>query len=155
MRTYTEMNGQVLELSGLSRAESAYFEQALTAFRARVPWSDFCKITQAAENPALEAGRVTNRSIESPLFLAILDMECRLGVEQGFLRPSPGASDSDPLADEEISIADAAKATGVSRQTLYTAVESGELIGTRERPARISRNSLSRWQPRRTRQRAS
>ncbi len=155
MRTYTEAGGHVLDLSEMTAAESRYFEKALAAYRAGVPWAEFCQFTQAPENPALEAGRATRRSIEHPLFLALLDMEARLGVRQGYLRKAPGWDiNRDPFDDEEVSIVEAARERGVSRQTLYTAIDTGDLVGTRHRPARISRNSLARWRPMRVRRSA-
>lgn len=156
IKTYTRSDGKVLDLSGLAENELAYFERALAAYRTAVPWFEFCQFTQSAENPALERGRATIRSIEHPLFLAILDMEGRLGVKQGYLRPAPGhAIERDPLADAEVSIIDAAREKGVSRQTLYVAIAEGTLVGTKVRPARISKNTLVHWRPQRVRAKAT
>lgn len=98
MTTYTTSNGRILSLEGLSPREQSYLGKALVAYRAGIPWADFCQITHSPDNPALEAGRATARSFEGPLMNAIVDLECRLGVRQGFLRPSPGRDvDGDPI----------------------------------------------------------
>ena len=151
MRTYMTTTGRVLDLHGLDGRETAFFERALDAFRRGTPWPEFCELTQSPNNPALEQGRATVRSIENPLYVALIDMEGRLGVAQGFLRSQGAFLDVDPMVDYGVSVQDAAAERHVSRQTLYNAIESGQLIATRERPLRISRNSLTRWRPQRAR----
>lgn len=152
VRTYTTANGEVLDLGQMTADEERYFARALAAYRAEAPWAEFAQLTQGAENPALDQGRMTQASFENAMFQAIFDMETRLMVRQGRLRPSPGWDvERDPFADEEISIVEAAREKGVARQTLYTAIATGDLVGTRERPARVSRNSLASWRPQRAR----
>jgi hypothetical protein len=149
MLTYTTLDGDTLDLSGLSEAESRFLETLRSAFQANAAWESFNRLVHSSENPVLEPGtRVSRRVAENPLFRAAQDMEDRLGIRQGevgaealdleFLR-------RDPFADEWLTIAQAAAMKGVTVQGVYKAIDRGELIATHERPARVSGNGLARW----------
>lgn len=98
MPMYTDADGRTFSLDALSPEERAYFEKALQAYRANVSFGEFCQITQSARNPAAEGGRMTARSFQNPLMIAILDLEGRLGVRQGKLLRTPSEDvESDPI----------------------------------------------------------
>ena len=151
--TYTRVDGRVLDLSRLSEPECTYLSAAAHAFNSGTPWAEFCQLAYSSDNPVIEQGRATARTVESPLFLALLDMEWRLGVRQGFLNwPEP--ADGDPFADEWLSVAAAAQAAGVTRAAVYQAVERGILVSQGERPTVVSANSIKVWSVNAVRQRA-
>ena len=151
--TYTRADGSVLDISGFLPEEDAYLDQAIEAYRADAAWEDFAVILQLPDNPTLDGGRITRRTVEHPLFLALLDLEARLGAKQGFLKPAEGDDlERDPLDDEALSVVEAARVAGVTRQTIYNAIEAGDVIAFEMKPTRISRNSLAAWRPHEGRQ---
>ncbi len=157
MATYVMSTGEVLDLSELTSNERAYFDECVKAYRSGESFEDFARQrTFLPANPALAPdGRLTSANVNHPLFRAVLDLEGRLGVRDGFLRLAPGSNvDSDPLDDELVSVVRAAKEKGVTRETVYNAIERGQLVATNERPVRVSATSLRRWEPSRGRQRA-
>ncbi|MGH2609147.1 MAG: hypothetical protein ACRDHF_08655, partial [Tepidiformaceae bacterium] len=107
-------------------------------------------------NPALAPhARVNAQNIDHPLLRAVFDLEARLGVRDGVFALAPGHDAStDPTADTALAVTTAANEKGVTRETVYNAIERGELVATSERPLRVSGNSLRRWQPSAGRQRA-
>ena len=151
--TYTRVDGRVLDISKLADSERAYFDKAAVMFLEDAAWAEFCQLTYASANPAIEQGRATARTVESPLFLALLDMEWRLGVGQGCLTWTEALTD-DPFADQWISVSDAADAAGVTRAAVYQAAARGILISGDARPTVISANSLKGWSVNGVRQRA-
>lgn len=143
--TYTSVDGRVLDLSQLGAPERGYLEMAAQQYEADVPWAEFCQLTYSAANPVIVQGRATAKTVESPLFLGLLDMEWRLGVRQGFLTSTAPTVADDPFADEWLLVGEAASILGVTRAAVYQAVERGTLISHGARPARISANSLKGW----------
>lgn len=157
MLTYTTLDGDVLNLEALSEREKEHFDRACAAFKKGMPWDEFMnQLVDGAANPLVEPGRrVTRRTLDSPLYRALLDLGNRLGIRQGKFRPAEGdVVDSDPLADEEIPVARAAELAGVSLKAVYLAIERGGLIAARDRPARVSGRSLQHWTVNETRQKA-
>ncbi len=155
--TYLTLDGRVLDLSGLSDEERRFFGECLERRRAGLAWSEFSLFAQGSRNPlVVRAGRVTPEVWAHPLFQAVRDLEDRLGIEQGFLRPGPDDDPStDPLADEWVPSARAAEAKGVTLPGLHKAVKRGDLVGRVERGRlEVSRRSLERWTPDRVRQAA-
>jgi hypothetical protein len=161
MNTYTKVDGDVLDLAGLSDEEERYLAHCVAQFRANVPWRAFRELTTGPDSPLLRqtGGRVTQQVWDNPAFQAILDMEDRLGIAQGKVGASPGDRvDTDPFDDAWIPSAEAAAVKGVTLPAVHKAVKDGRLIGrhTDDGAKRllISRNSLTRWHPNRTRQAA-
>lgn len=151
--TYTRVDGTVLDLSRLTEPERRYFDLAANQYRRGVPWADFCQLAPSSQNPVIEQGRATARTVASPLFLALLDMEWRLGVRQGYLKWHSPIED-DPFADEWLTVAAAAARAGVTRAAVYQAAERGVVISQGDRPSVISARSLSGWTVNTVRQRA-
>ncbi len=157
MLSYTTLDGEVLDLTSLSSRELEYFKRCLAAYRDGMRWRSFLDdFVDGEENPVIEPGRrVTRRTLDSILYRAVYDLGARLGIAQGKLGPSPGDDlESEPLDDTELTIPDAAERAGVSVRAVYTAIDRGDLIASRTRPARVSNRSLERWTVNRTRQRA-
>jgi hypothetical protein len=161
MLTYTTLEGQVLDLTGINEHERAYLEGCVAAYRAGIPWETFTELAEGNGNPLVRAagGRVTQAVWNHPLFQTVYDLEARLGIAQGFLAPEPGVDmNRDPFADAWVPAVEAARRKGVSLSGLHAAIERGEVIA---RPARaggtrlvVSANSLARWTPSPVRQAA-
>lgn len=155
MRTHTTSTGQVLDLSGLTRTELAYYERCHNAYLDGMTWEEFSQFAYSPENPVMEHGRITPRGVDHPLFRAILDMEVRLGARRGYFKVNEGDDIwGDPAEDEALNISQAAARKGVTRQTIYNAIDAGELVADRSSTPAVSRNSLSVWRPDEARQRA-
>lgn len=163
MRTYTTLDGQVLDLTDLTDEERAFFDRVYGEYRAGAKWADVSNLIHGLENPLLTAtgGRVTAAVWNHPLFQAVRDIEDRVGLLQGHLSPDPGSGDpaADPLRDDFIPAPQAAARKGVTRMGLHQAIRRGDVLA---RPAPdngrarllVSVNSLARWQPNRVRQTA-
>jgi hypothetical protein len=153
--SYLTLEGQVVDLTGLSEAERAFFARCYAAYRqASVDWSDFANLVAGNENPAVRAagGRITREVWNHPLFQAVRDLEDRYGIAQGRLAAEPTYDLSrDPLDDAWIPSTRAAERKGVSLTGLHQAIKRGAVVARAARPggARllVSANSLERWTP--------
>jgi hypothetical protein len=156
VKTYTTLDGEVLDLGGLTSVEGAYFQACWEAYRDGERWVVFAERVTGEANPLVGPGRRVTRFVaDHPLYRALRDLEDRLGVQQGELAAEPGDDvTTDPLEDEWLSVSDAASRQGVTFKAVYNAIERGDLIGSHERPARVSLNSLQRWSVSEGRQRA-
>lgn len=160
-QTYTTLDGRVLDLSSLSEVERAYFARCLTAYRAGVPWAELCRLIETPENPLLVAtdGWITRAVWDHPLFRAVRDLSDRLGLQQGKIGPEPGDDPRrDPLADEWIPAAEAARRKGVTLPGLHKAIKRGRVLATLAPVGGVrwfvSANSLDQWRPNPVRQAA-
>ena len=116
-------------------------------YRERGDWTALCNLIGGDENPLVGPGRrITRAVMNHPLWRAARDLEDRLGIIHGEVGAELGDSpESDPLADEFLPIARVAEERSVSVRAVYKAIDRGDLIATRSRPARVSRNSLGHW----------
>lgn len=144
----------MLDLSGLSAEERAFFYRCVAAYRAGAAWAAFMNLVRGMENPLLRAtGGVTTQAVYAhPLYRAVRDLEDRLGIQQGFL--TWDAPLVDPLQDEWVPVSQAAKQKGVSVQAIHLAIGRGELIARGTTRKEVSLHSLERWTPNAARQRA-
>jgi len=112
--TYTTIDGQVIDLSDLSPEDRAFFDRCYAAYQADMPWHDFSLLAQGEENPVVRAaGRITRAVMAHPLYMAVRDLEDRVGLRQGELEPSPGEQwDTDPVDDEWLRVGAAAERKG-------------------------------------------
>ena len=147
MLTYKTLDGEVLDLQGLGQSEERFLEGCLVLYRERGDWTALCNLIGGDENPLVGPGRrITRAVMDHPLWRAVRDLEDRLGIIHGEVGAELGDSpESDPLADEFLSIARVAEERSVSVRAVYKAIDRGDLIATRSRPARVSRNSLGHW----------
>lgn len=102
MLTYTTLDGQSLDLSGLSPVEREHFDRCYIAYRADLSWAAFGELVTGNANPAVRAagGWVTPAVGAHPLYQAIRDLEDRLGIRQGEIGAEEGDDlDRDPVAD--------------------------------------------------------
>ena len=162
MQTYTTLDGRVLDLSELTPAERVYLRGRYEAYLADTPYEAFWPTTSGPGNPLVEAagGRITNAVWDHPLYQAVHDLEDRLGVRQGEMAPDPGDDiASDPLADDWVSVPDAAARKGVAPTAVHKAIRRGQLIARPAQPGGkwlvVSANSLARWMPSAVRQEAA
>ena len=143
----------MIDLSDLSPEERDFFDRCYAAYQADMPWHDFSLLAQGNENPVVRAtGRITRAVMAHPLYMAVRDLEDRVGLRQGELEPTPGQRwDTDPVDDEWLRVGAAAERKGVTVPGLHQAIRRGDVIA---HPATaggswrvVSRNSLDRWVP--------
>jgi hypothetical protein len=161
--TYTTLAGKVLDLTGLSEEERAYFEDCWSAYLAGEESVTFHnERTDSTRNPVLRVtdGWITKENWRHPLLLALGDLGNRLGIQQGrFKRRENDFADVHPLdGDEWLTVPEAARRKGVTVQGLHNAIKRGDVIAHPAKEGgswlRVSRNSLDAWQPNPRRQAA-
>lgn len=152
--TYTTIEGKVLDLSGLTPDELAFFERCLAAQRAGATWSAMMSLIRGVENPLLRAtGGITTQAVyDHPLYRAVRDLEDRAGIQQGFLRWDRPVEE--PTGDEWVSPSAAADEKGVSVQAIHGAIQRGEIVARGITRKLVSQRSLQSWAPLAVRQRA-
>ncbi|MCX6024040.1 MAG: hypothetical protein NTZ05_20375 [Chloroflexi bacterium] len=160
-QTYTRTDGRVLDLSELTPEERAFLDRSFAAYQDGAGWDDFSRLVGGMENPLVRAagGWVTRAMSDHPLWLALRDLEDRVGIRRGNLRADPGADlDSNPFADEWLPVSEAEERKGVSHNALHAAIKRGDVVA---RPAKeggswlvVSRRSLDHWLPNAARQAA-
>lgn len=158
MGTYTTLTGPVVDVARLPGDARAYLERALAAYRAGPAWAAFTgEFVYGAGNPFLRDGMITEETWANPAFRCVRDLGARLGIAQGCIAPE-GEPARDPLADDWISVAEAAARAGVTVQGLHGAIRRGAVVARPEKPngswLLVSVNSLGRWTPNRVRQAA-
>jgi hypothetical protein len=161
MLTYTTLDGLVLDLTNLTDEERDYFDRSYEAYHADISWGRFNNLVAGPRNPLVRAagGRVTHAVWDHPLYQALRDLDDRLGIRLGEVAPSEGDDlDSDPLVDEFVSVAEAARRQGVTVKAAHKAIERGDIVAGPAMPGgkrmQVSVNSLARWTPDPARQRA-
>ncbi len=160
MRSYTTLDGTVIDLTELPPDLEAYLQACLTAYHHDMPWDAFAVLVQGEGSPLVRAAGMVTREVQRhPLYRALRDLEDRLGIAQGLLAPEPDdLVEVDPWADEWLSVPQAAALKGVTVPGLHSAIRRGAVLARpapRRRPwYRVSRNSLARWTPTAVRQQA-
>lgn len=154
--TYTTLDGEVLDLTGLSPAQKEFLNVCYAIFRQRGNWKTLTELVRGSANPLIGAGRRVTREVANhPLYLATRDLEDRLGLITGNLAPEPGDDPTtDPLEDALLTVADAATLKGTTTMAVRKAIERGDLVATKGRPQRVSKRSLGLWAVNTTRQKA-
>lgn len=161
LRTYTTLDGRVLDLSELPEPLVDYLRLCIEIWRAGdVDWETFGnEYLYSGRNPLLADtdGRVARWVLDHPLYRALLDVDGRIGIRCGRFTEE-GDVHSDPLADSAIPAAEAARLKGVTPAAIHRAVARGALVGhSADGPRRalfVSQRSLERWAADTTRQRA-
>ena len=163
MRTYTTIDGRVLDLSAASTQHWVYLERLYRRLRstlvdgAKPPkglgWKQVGRAVYSTKNPLLAAtdGRVTRDVWADPLFQALADLDDRVGVAEGGLRPSRPNYPRDPMVGAEpISVALAARRKGVSVKAVHKAIQRGDVIAEPiagpGSSLRVSLPSLDAWE---------
>lgn len=163
MDTYTTINGDVLDLRGITDAERAFLDRLTALYRAgKLSWGKFSNLVMGPDNPTLDQGRVTQATWDNPMYQAARDLEHRVGLRSGSLNPrglSPDLLVRNPFDDAWLTVTEAAIEKRVTVQGIHKAIGRGALVA-RPRLAGgtqlvVSSRSLERWQPSRSRQTAS
>lgn len=92
--TYTTLLGKKLVLSALNEAQKKLLRQALTRFMNKEDWGTFCnKVVYSNETVRILGGNLFNGTYwiteevnNTPLYQILVDLEVRLGTEQGKMR---------------------------------------------------------------------
>ncbi len=160
MSIYVTLDGEVLDLSRLTVSEAEFFDLCYGTWRENNTgrYARLQSLIFGDDNPILKAGRrVTRETFEHPLFQAVTDLEARAGVLEGKLLPDrederPG---DDPLAEEFVSIAEAARIKGITVPAVHAAIRRGDLVALANRPLKVSVTSLGHWEVDAGRQRSA
>lgn len=153
--SYRTLDGEVLDLTHLTDDEQQFFDRCYRAYRAaRVGWEAFSALVAGRENPVVRAagGLVTRAVMAHPLYVAVHDLENRVGLRTGDLAAEPEVDLArDPLADDWLSPSAAAAIKGVTRAAVHLASQRGDVVARPAKPGGrwtlISANSLARWTP--------
>lgn len=91
--TYTTLDGATLDLSGLTQPEREFFDVCMAAYEERqLGWVQVTNLVWSRVNPLVdEDGMIDREAQEHPLFVALRDLEDRLGIREGELAPEPAA----------------------------------------------------------------
>lgn len=94
---------------------------------------------------------VTKEIFNSPLYQAVQDLEYRLRIKQGLMKPAnPEYADIEPAQqDEYVSANEAGKRKGISTTAIIKALRRGDIAGHQEKNGRwrISVRSLEQYTP--------
>ena len=110
MPTYRTLDGQTLDLRGLTAEERAFLDSCVAAYRRGAEWVTLSRMVEGRENPLVRAtdGWITATVSRHPLFRAVSDLEDRLGIAQGYIAPAPHDDPSrDPFVDGWVPVAEA------------------------------------------------
>jgi hypothetical protein len=154
--TYTTLDGEVLDLAGLTGGERRFLNAVHRIYRERGDWLALTELVNGPDNPVIGPGRRVTREVANhPLYKAVRDLEDRLGILTGNLAPEPGDHpEQDPFDDALVSVAAAAAEKGTTTVAVRKAIERGDLVATKARPLKVSQRSLALWVVDSVRQRA-
>ncbi len=145
MRTYTTLDRTVINLDALPPDQLAFVEGALADYRRGMDWIAFNNRIYTPTNPLMGPG-TTRDAWDQPAMRVLRDLDARLGIAQGRMRAVEGDEvDRDPLDDECITMSQAAERLGVSRMAVHKAASRGDVLATKDRPAKVSIRSLEAW----------
>lgn len=134
MKTYALLNGETVDLSGLSPAETAFLRELRRMAEREISYFEIARTAIGPGSPALR-GRQTidRRTAATPLYLAAEDLATRTGIQQGLiLAPEyEHLRGRFPTDGSHISAAQAADFIGISRAAVYKAIHAGTLQALR------------------------
>lgn len=97
MKTYTTIRGETVDLAGLEPQEATFLARAVDLYRTQPDSREFTRFIYDSGNPLLQPPkRFPDSVMWHPLIQALLDLEYRLGLAQGLIRPHPA---DDPASD--------------------------------------------------------
>lgn len=93
-RTYTTLLGKKLNLNELSAEQKELLRRALACFKNKEDWGKFCnKVVYSNDTVKILGGTlyngkywITEEVVNTPLYQILVDLEARLGIEQGKMR---------------------------------------------------------------------
>ncbi len=105
MSGYVTLDGEVINLDGLTPEERAFLQRCRSAYDGNMDWLTFSLLAQGNENPVVRAeGRVTASVAAHPLYRAVWDLEMRLGIRQGEVVATPAEdTSSEPFLEKVVS----------------------------------------------------
>lgn len=152
MNIHVTLNGDIIDLLALDDEQFGFYHQCLQAYKINTPVKDYLKLMQSPDNPMMKGNRMITKDIfNSPLYQAVQDLEYRLRIKQGLMKPAnPEYANIEPAQqDEYVSANEAAKRKGVSATAIIKALQRGALAGHQEESGRwkISLKSLEQYTP--------
>lgn len=122
--THALMSGEVVDLGGLNDADRSYLDElARDAGSGAAFYSLLSRVQGPGAYPTRASrGMVTSALIASPLFRVAQDIANRAGIAEGKLAPPTNAAPAD-----QMSVPEAAKILGTSRQNVNAAISRGAL----------------------------
>lgn len=152
MNIHITLNGEVIDLHAFSDEQFGFYHQCWQAYQRSVPVDDYVQLMQKPENPMMQGNAMITKVIfGSPLYKAVQDLEFRLRIKHGLMKPAkPEFADMEPAQEDDMLSANAAaKVKGVSTTAIIKAANEGRLAGHQEANGRwkISAMSLEAYQP--------
>ncbi len=90
--TYTTIASEVISTTDFTREEREFLEDAVAAWMRNEAYTKFFNRVHVSGSAMLQHGSwITPKIAETPLYRICMDLVNRLGVKQGFLKPSPDA----------------------------------------------------------------
>jgi hypothetical protein len=130
---YTLLGGAQLSLGGLEGSELAYLERLKAKADANEDYFVLLREVRGRESVPLWNfhGQVTPEAAQSIFFQVALDIVERVGLRQGrVLDPAKALPEA---AMRFVSIAEAARVIGMSRQAVHKALQNKKILGWLER----------------------
>lgn len=152
MNIHITLNGDIIDLLALDDEQFGFYHQCLQAYKINTPVKDYLKLMQSSDNPMMRGNRMVTKEIfNSPLYQAVQDLEYRLRIKQGLMKPAnPEYADIEPdQQDKYVSANEAGKRKGVSTTAIIKALRRGDIAGHQEKNGRwrISVRSLKQYTP--------
>lgn len=152
MEIHITLNGDIIDLLAFDDEQFGFYHQCLNAYRQNVSIDEFLKLMQDPSNPMMKGKTMITKEIfNSSLYKAVQDLEFRLRIKQGLMKPAnPEYAEIEPAQQDEFLSANAAgKEAGVSATAIIKAVQEGRIAGHQEKNGRwkISRKSLEQYSP--------
>lgn len=154
MMIYHTLSGRILTWNDpLDPPIQAFWETMVAAYQTQAEFLTTFNRIYGPTNPLLAStqGRITQASLDQPVFRALMDLTDRLGIAQGHIG-SDGTEDlRDPLSDTWVPLAEAARQKDVTVPGLHGAIDRGDVIARPRKPGgswlEVSQRSLERWTP--------
>jgi hypothetical protein len=128
---YEALSGEVLNLSGLSRAESKYLEQLSADAQRSVDYFELLRRVKGRDALPLRGGPLTPAIATSAFYRAAHDIVDRVGIEQGYLLAPDVAASARATngTGDLLSLTEAADLIGISRPAAHQALKEERLRG--------------------------
>lgn len=158
MQIHVQLNGEIVDLLGLTEDEFAFYEKCLSAYRESMKYAEYLKVIQDPTNPLMKGQTMMTKEIHySPLGRVLWDLAYRLGIKQGEMVSSEGSLvDIEPAQPDLFkTVKEAAEILDISVISVYRAIKEHRLAG-HQKDGRwwVSNRSIKQYSPDRKKQKA-
>jgi hypothetical protein len=140
---HVTLENEIVDLLALSDEDFVKYQKFLEAYKQNTPVSEYLNLVNQ------HFGTVTKDIFYSDLYRAAQDLEYRLRIKQGVLKPSNGDQpEQEPdQKDEFVTASEAAKRKDVSVAAIIKAVQNGRIAGHKNGQWNVSVRSLEKYSP--------